>query len=99
MIPTDPSAARFPWVRLLSVVAAIATVAAGPRCLTAQPQAYIYVANFSSSNISQFSLNETTGVATLIGPPVFASGTGPFALAVVPSQLELFAANEASNTL
>src|SRR5579871_1494388 len=99
MIPIDPSAVRFPWMRLLLVVAVTAMVVAGPRCLKAQPQTYVYVANFSSSNISQFSFNETTGVATLVGPTVFSGGTGPFALAVVPSPLELFVANEASNTL
>jgi 6-phosphogluconolactonase (cycloisomerase 2 family) len=59
---------------------------------------FAYAANFSSSTISQYSINSTTGTLTSAGADV-AAGTNPYSVAVSPSAKFAYVANVATNDI
>ncbi len=63
---------------------------------------FVYVANFTSNNISAFSLNSTTGVLTPLiaatGNP-FPTETNPASIVVAPNGQFAYVANSGSNTV
>src|SRR4051812_34943062 len=63
-------------------------------CLPAEK--FAYVANFSSSNVSMFTINATTGTLTPIGPPVPA-GTNPVSVAIDPTGKYAYVINQNSS--
>src|SRR5437868_1626730 len=90
----------------LSFVALLATFAIGcgnlasisstPQTTPQTTPQFAYVANFTSNNVSAFSINATTGALTTVGSPV-AAGTGPISVAADPKGKFLYIANLDSN--
>src|SRR6202047_2769106 len=64
----------------------------------APPPEFLYVTNYSSNNISAFSINTATGVLTpVVGSP-FTAGTGPNPAAVASGKF-LYVGNSTSNSV
>src|SRR5258705_12595472 len=57
---------------------------------------FAYVANFTSNNISAYTINAGTGALTAVGSPI-AAGSGPAAVTVHPSGKFAYVANFDSN--
>jgi 6-phosphogluconolactonase (cycloisomerase 2 family) len=75
----------------------------GPFAVTVNPAlTFVYVANFTSNNISTYSLNSTTGVLTPLaaatGNP-FPAGINPASVIVAPNGQFAYVANSGSNTV
>jgi 6-phosphogluconolactonase len=60
---------------------------------------FAYVPNFAGSNISGFSINQTTGVLTAITGSPYSAGVLPYGIAVTPSGKFAYAINYASNSI
>jgi 6-phosphogluconolactonase len=60
---------------------------------------FLYVANFSSNNVSAYSINATTGVLTPVAGSPFAAGVRPNAIAVDPSGKFVYVANSGNSTV
>jgi 6-phosphogluconolactonase (cycloisomerase 2 family) len=59
---------------------------------------FAYAANYSSSTISVYTIDQTTGALTLVGTPVTA-GHGPYSVTVDPSGRFAYAANYHSGNI
>src|SRR5437868_173609 len=57
---------------------------------------FVYVANFTSNNISAYTINASTGELTAVGQPI-AAGSGPAAVTMHPSGKFAYVANFDSN--
>ena len=75
------------------------TAGTGPAALAIDPGGkFLYVANFTSNNVSAYSINATTGALTAIGLPTIA-GTNPRGGAVDPTGQFLYVANLGSSNV
>ena len=79
-----------------------APVAAGtnPAAVSVDPSGrFVYLANLASNNISQFSINGTTGALTpLVPATVSAGGSAPLGIGIEPSGRFLYVANSGTAT-
>jgi 6-phosphogluconolactonase len=75
----------------------------GPFSVTVDPTFnFLYVANFTSGNVSAYAVNGTTGVlsplAAATGNP-FSAGTGPASIVVAPNGQFVYVANSLADTI
>jgi 6-phosphogluconolactonase (cycloisomerase 2 family) len=60
---------------------------------------FLYVANFSSNNVSAFTVDHNTGVTSTISGSPFSTGTGPVFVVADPAGSFLYAGNQGSNNI
>jgi DNA-binding beta-propeller fold protein YncE len=79
---------------------AVGTIAAGsnPQGITISPDgASVYVVNFSSNTVSQYSRNLTTGALTAVG--TIAAGSSPYDITISPDGASVYVVNYTGNNV
>jgi 6-phosphogluconolactonase (cycloisomerase 2 family) len=61
--------------------------------------AYVYVANFGATNLSQFQVDPTTGALTALSTSTAGTGTEPLSIVIDPDAKFAFAVNQQSNSV
>ena len=79
-----------------------ATISAGtnPISVTVDPTGrFVYVANYSSNTVSQYSINQTTGQLAALSTATISAGTNPYSVTVDPTGRFVYVTNYSSNTV